>query len=175
MKSGSAYTLIILLMLSGCKSFEERTYASMDSNMKRMNVPYMGSFSVPLNNNIHDLNEIRYNNGGTALYTKKVMFDKFGMWDEEIMVEEESRLSVLVWKNKRLISGIEENFTVIASSMEGYDGMFGSFMVVDNNKKDQLKEAAPFRKELIFYLTNLLRTNDYSDNRFFEVYQSRKN
>ncbi len=143
--------------------------------MKRMNAPYMGSFSVPLNTGKFSLNEIRYNNETTSLRTKKAMFDKYGMWDEEIMVEEESRGSVLIWKNKRLIPGIEENFTVIASSMEDFGSMFGSFMVIDNNKKDQLKEDAPFRKELIFYLTNLLRTNDYSDNRFFKVYQSRKN
>ncbi len=49
------------------------------------------------NNVTIELNELKFNAVSSAMYTKKVIFDRFGKWTKEIK-RENQRHPILVWE-----------------------------------------------------------------------------
>lgn len=166
---------LIVVVTFGCKSYEERALTKLDSNSKKLNAPYVEKHSLLFNGEFISVNELRFNNKTTALLAKKVMFDQFGMWDEKYdVVDEEDRISYLLWKNRRLIPTHNQNFSVIVGSEESFGKMFGSFIILDSNGMDALKNDSPYKNVLIKFFTNLIRKNESSKRDFYNIYHSVK-
>ncbi len=103
----------------------------------------------------------------TALVTKKMMFDWYGKWDKVLYTE--TQHSLLIWTNRRIINESTETFTVIASSLETNEGLFGSIQILTSDNRDALAYDSPYRE----YLNEFIKTLSKQKNRnmrFFKEY-----
>ena len=103
----------------------------------------------------------------TSLVGKKMLFDWFGKWDN-VMYSENNEVS-LVWSNRRVINEANETFTLIASSIENKEEMYGTIQILTSQKQDALAKDSPFRE----YLNEFLKTVSKKENkskRFFKEY-----
>ena len=87
------------LHINGFKNFELRDY-NLKLDRKKLTVK-----------------ELRFNATYSSFYTKKVMFDNFGDWDQAIRVRG-SRHPLLMWKNIKLNKNQDKEYIIIARSFE---------------------------------------------------------
>ena len=104
------------------------------------------------------------------MYTKKVMFDRFGKWTKEIK-RENQRHPILVWKKVKLFPDDENLFTVYTDGTESWTEMYASVLVFDQNNRDCLHDESPVQSKLITYFSEGIK-NLKPDNNFYKVYGS---
>ena len=114
------------------------------------------------------LNEIKYRCVYTAFYTKKAMYDRYGKWDESVVLSD-SRHPSLIWNNVKLLKDVDKKFTVVAKGYEGMKTIYASMIIFDAAGNDMLAEDAPYKSQLIalfgFYIKNNLDQEE-----FYEAY-----
>lgn len=112
-------------------------------------------------------NELRYVCVASALFTHKVMYDKFGKWDKTIFTSNE-RGVILYWENIDLWSD-GGKFNIFTSGVEGWP-IYASVMVFDEKGNDLLKENS--NKKIAFrnYFAELLRNNNNLNESFFDEF-----
>ncbi|RZK04159.1 MAG: hypothetical protein EOO46_17290, partial [Flavobacterium sp.] len=81
------------------------------------------------------LNELRFNEVYASMYTKQVMFDKFGNWTKEIWLEG-AYSPILLWENVKLFDDEAELYSVSANGIESMEEMYASVVVFDAQNKD---------------------------------------
>ena len=69
---------------------------------------------LTVKNNTINLNELRFNAVLSAMYTKKVMYDKFGKWAKEIRPNNKTH-PILLWENVKLFENENKLFNVYAN------------------------------------------------------------
>jgi hypothetical protein len=77
-------------------------------------------FKSVVNNDTIKLNEVKYECVYTAMYTKKVMYDKFGKWHKEIYTNKE-RHPMLIWENIKLFANDSTKFTIVTNGLESIE------------------------------------------------------
>lgn len=107
----------------------------------------------------------------TSLVTKKMLYDWFGKWDNIAQTDYDS--TALVWTNRKVINEANETFTLIASSSESEEGLYGSVIILTSKSQDALAFDSPFKEYLNEFLKTISRKKSNS-KRFFREYQKIK-
>jgi len=116
---------------------------------------------------------LKFNAVASAMYTQKIMFDKFGKWTTAVPSGNNNGF-ILIWENIKLFDDKEELFTIMASGTESWEEMLASVMAFDSKNNDCLTEKSEFKKEIIDYFSNaIIHLNN--DKIFYEKYRAMKN
>ncbi len=94
-----------------------------------------------------------------------MLYDWLGKWDNILYNEKNQPL--LVWSNKNIINESNETFTLIASSVENDEEMYGTVQVLTSKKQDALAKDSPFRE----YLNEFLKTISKKENKSKKFYK----
>lgn len=114
---------------------------------------------------------LKFNAVASAMYTQKIMFDKFGKWTTA--VPSKNNGFILIWENIKLFDDKEELFTIMASGRESLEEMFAAVSVFDSKNNDCLSEKSEFKKEIIDYFSNaIIHLNN--DKSFYGKYKALK-
>ena len=113
------------------------------------------------------INELRYNAVAASMYTKKVMFDKFGKWDKEIRPNNE-RHPILVWEKVKLFNDNDKIYSVATSGVESIKEIYASVMVFNNNT-DCLAKNNPKKDSIINFFSSGIVNLSFS-NKFYKIY-----
>ncbi|HJD87776.1 MAG TPA: hypothetical protein K8W08_09995 [Empedobacter falsenii] len=111
------------------------------------------------------LTEYRVESFQTSLVAKKMLYDWLGKWDNILYTENNEAL--LVWSNRNIINEANESFTLIASSIENEEEMYGTVQVLTSKKQDALAKDSPFRE----YLNEFLKTVSKQENKSKKFYK----
>ncbi|MFV0236228.1 hypothetical protein OBK19_09970 [Empedobacter falsenii] len=101
----------------------------------------------------------------TSLVAKKMLYDWLGKWDNILYTENNEAL--LVRSNRNIINEANESFTLIASSIENEEEMYGTVQVLTSKKQDALAKDSPFRE----YLNEFLKTVSKQENKSKKFYK----
>lgn len=177
--------LSILMIISNCNA--QNNSVKLNSESKGVGIPrstenpntpfiYKNGYlnykivNVPLiqNDNANNLNELRFNAVFSAMYTKKVMYDRFGKWTKELQPNKE-RHPILVWEKVKLFDNDDNLYTVYADGAETWTEMYASVLVFDESNKDCLNVENPAQLKLITYFSDGIKNlSDRKD--FYKVY-----
>ncbi len=113
------------------------------------------------------LTEYRVESFQTPLVAKKMLYDWLGKWDNVLYTENNQAL--LVWSNRNIINEANETFTLIASSIENEEEMYGTIQVLTSKKQDALAKDSPFREYLNEYLKTISKKETKS-KKFYKEY-----
>lgn len=113
------------------------------------------------------LTEYRVESFQTPLVAKKMLYDWLGKWDNVVYTENNQAL--LVWSNRNIINEANETFTLIASSRENEEEMYGTIQVLTSKKQDALAKDSPFREYLNEYLKTISKKETKS-KKFYKEY-----
>ncbi len=113
-------------------------------------------------------NEIRFECVYSALYTHKIMFDKFGKWDKAIYPNNRKH-PILKWENVDLFSN-GKKYNVFTNGIEEWKHIYASVMVFDQNNNDLLTNDSPEKDNLTNYFSGLIKKNKTDKKDFYEVY-----
>lgn len=111
-------------------------------------------------------NEIRFECVYSMFYTHKVMFDKFGKWDNQLFLERTH--PVLIWRNVDLFAN-GKMYTVYTDGLEEWKHIYASIMVTDTTEKDLLAEDSLEKEKLISYFSDMIKTRNENSG-FYEIY-----
>ncbi|MDX1828617.1 MAG: hypothetical protein R3342_03630 [Lutibacter sp.] len=120
------------------------------------------------NNDSIYINELRFNAVYSSFYTKKVMFEKFGMWDKKIRPNNE-RHPILIWKDRKLFENKNELFDIATSGIEKGGIIYASVIVFDSDNKDCLSVDSKIKDSIINYFSNGIK-NLTNDKKFYKTY-----
>lgn len=113
-------------------------------------------------------NEIRFECVYSALYTHKVMYDKFGKWNKEIFPSNRKH-PILLWENVDLFSN-GKKYIVMTNGLEEWKHIYASVMVFDNNGIDLLLDSSTEKDAITFFFADLIKNLDNEKKDFYEVY-----
>ncbi|MFV8365493.1 hypothetical protein [Flavobacterium sp. XS1P27] len=113
-------------------------------------------------------NEIRFECAYSALYTHKVMFDKFGKWDKAIYPNNK-KYPILVWEKVDLYSN-GKKYNVYTNGTEEWKHIYASVMVFDENGTDLLSKESPEKENLKNYFSELIKKQNSKKKDFYKVY-----
>ena len=114
------------------------------------------------------LNELKFNAVFSAMYTKKVMYDKFGKWTKEIRPNNKPH-PILLWENVKLFEDENKLFSVYASGDENWNEIYASVLVYDDQKNDCLKENNLLKEKVVNYFSNGIQ-NLNNNQEFYDIY-----
>jgi hypothetical protein len=174
-------TILIITILS-CSSSKGNSDKGNGVGIKRKtsnpNMPYIykngyENFEIIPVLTVHQkdstyINELRFNAVFSAMYTKKLMYEKFGRWDKEIWINND-RHPTLLWEKRKIFGENGEAYTIATSGEESRKGMYASVIVFDNENHDCLTENSPKREFLINYFSNGIKRLS-SSKEFYDVY-----
>ena len=120
------------------------------------------------NNDTTAINEIRFECVYSALYTHKVMYDKYGKWNKEIYPSNRN-YPILMWKNIDLFSN-GKRYTILTNGLEEWKHIYASVMVLDENEDDILSEQTDEKIAVTNLFAELIKNNNPEKKDFYEVY-----
>ncbi|MEM6720459.1 MAG: hypothetical protein AAF611_14125 [Bacteroidota bacterium] len=129
-------------------------------------------FRPVVGNDTLQINEVKFECVITSFYTKKVLYDRFGMWHKEIYRNPSGRIPELLWKDIQLFEDDEKKFTVVARGVETPKTIYASIMVFDDNNYDMLHKNSPYRDKIVALFGEYIKT-DTDDRKFYEVFWKR--
>lgn len=99
------------------------------------------------------VSELRFNAVFSALYSKKIMFDRFGKWTNQIYLNNE-RHPILIWENVKLFETRDKRYSIAANGVESWEEMYTSFLVLDSNNKDCLAKSGSEKDSIVQFFSN---------------------
>lgn len=184
------FIIFSLVLLLGCSTNLQNSNVSKDESVgikqKTDNKKYpfiykngyknysiVNEFIIEFNNENVKLSELKFEAVFSAMYTQKVMFDKFGKWNHELY--DDNQL-ILVWNKIKLFSNSEELFTVITRGKETKVDMFVSVMVLNESRhnEDCLYENSTLKPLVVSYFSNAIQ-NLNDDKTFNNLYHQTRN
>lgn len=160
------YLITISLLSFTSYSQEKRCKKIIKNGFKTV---LYGEFKSVVNNDTIKLNEVKYECVHTAMYTKKVMYDKFGKWHKEIYPNSE-RHPILIWENIKLFANDSTKFTIATNGLESIETIYASILVFDENNNDLLAKSSPYRDKLVEYFGNLIINENVKKEDFYDIY-----
>ena len=113
------------------------------------------------------VNELRFYKIKSAKDTQKLMFDKFGKWNEMLEGKYQENISQLVW-NDRIILNDTTQFLIVADGTETQLEFFASVMIFDKKNNDCLSNSNPLRQLLVEFFASQMN-NLSSDQTFYKM------
>ena len=120
------------------------------------------------NNDTITYNEIRFECVNSALYTHKVMYDKFGKWNKEIYPSNRKH-PILVWEKIDILSNGKE-YTILTNGLEEWNHIYASVMVFDKNETDLLSSATEENEVITNAFADLIKNHKTEKKDFYEIY-----
>ncbi|MCG1037664.1 hypothetical protein [Polaribacter sargassicola] len=120
------------------------------------------------NNDSTYTNELRFNAVNSAMYTKKIMYDKFGKWDKEFWPDGANQ-PILIWEKRKLIKNQNELYSVATNGKESMKEMFASVIVFDSKNQDCLSEDYKLKDPVVNFFATKIK-NLSSNHDFYDVY-----
>ncbi len=114
------------------------------------------------NNDSTYITELRFNGVDSAMYTQKLMYDRFGKWTKEIK-QVNYKYPTLLWENVKLYDNENNYYTVAANGIESYENMFASVMVYDSQNNDCLSPNSPEKQSMINYFSDGIKNLSNSE------------
>jgi hypothetical protein len=176
------YLLLLILFSSSCiaqsKNRKEKGVGS-PQKTANPNTPYIYKngylnytiLKIPViqKKDTTNLNELKFNAVFSAMYTKKVMYDKFGKWTKEVRPNDNDRHPILVWENIKLFDDENKLFSVYANGDENWNEIYASVLVFDESNMDCLNDTSLNRAKIIEYFSNGIKGLN-EDQDFYDVY-----
>lgn len=160
------YLLIISMLSFTSYSQEKRCKKIIKNGFKTV---LYEEFKSVVNKDTIKLNEVKYECVHTAMYTKKVMYDKFGKWHKEIYPNKE-RHPMLIWENIKLFANDSTKFTIATNGLESIETIYASILVFDQNNNDLLAKSSPYRDKLVDYFGKLIINDNNKKEDFYDIY-----
>ncbi|SDL83244.1 hypothetical protein [Chryseobacterium taihuense] len=124
---------------------------------------------VKKNNDTTELNELKFNAVLSAMYTKQLMYEKFGKWNREIRPNIDESHPILFWGKVKLFGDEDKLYSVYANGDENWNEIYASVLVFDENNNDCLSKTYSDKEKIIKYFSDGIRTlSDGKD--FYKVY-----
>ena len=166
-----SYILIIIVLILSCSSSKEKQEKQDVKCPKIYKTSYsevlFEKYKTIVNNDTITYNELRFECVYSAFYTKKVMFDKFGIWDKEVFPANRSH-PILFWNNVELFSD-GKKYDVYTNGIEEYRHIYASVMIFQDGK-DLLSLNSLEKKKIQNYFSDLIKKNDLNKSEFYEIY-----
>ena len=164
------YFLIISISFT---SFSQESQPKKISKNSFRTILYDKFISV-VNKDTIKFNEVKYEGVYSAMYTKKIMFDRFGKWHKEIYPNKE-RHPMLIWENIKLFANDSTKFTIAANGLESTETIYASILVFDKDNNDLLDENSAYRNKLVtlfgkFIIQESSNKENSKKENFYEVY-----
>ena len=164
------YLFISMLIILGCASSQksvndEKCLKFYEFSYPKITQEREGSSS---RNDSIIINEMRFECLSSALFTHKVMYDKFGKWNKEIYTSRTNN-PILVWENVDLYSS-GKKYHIFTHGIETNLSMYGSVMVFDEHYNDLLSTNSSEKQSLTQYFTDMVKNLKMGNEDFFEVY-----
>ncbi|TQO37081.1 hypothetical protein GQ41_1677 [Arenibacter algicola] len=162
--------VIITMMMITCKTksnvSDRKCPSYVSKSIKNIAID---KFKYITNTDTLSFNEVKfYCVNNTALYTKKVMFDKFGKWSKEIYPNNEMH-PILLWENLKLFEKDSTTFTIATLGDESFKTIYASFMVFDSIGNDFLSDIN-YKEKLIPYFEDLIKKSNPKRPDFYDIY-----
>mgnify|MGYP006282809119 CR=1 FL=1 len=142
-----------------CPYVQKNDYSFISENQLKLKVDKKKLF----------LTEVKYECAYSAMYTAKVMFDKYGIWDEVLYPRSKKR-PVFLWRNVQLFPKDTRRFNIAVNGRESTKTIFASVLVFDNNGADLLAEDSPYKEELVQHFASMINNEDANKREFYEHY-----
>ncbi|MEY8869579.1 hypothetical protein AB9K24_08735 [Meridianimaribacter flavus] len=163
------YIFLFSICLLGCSSQKVKKEEQCPKIYKNKFTKILNEkYKTIYKNETISYNEVRFECVYSALYTHKVMFDRYGKWDKPIYPSNKNH-PILVWKNVDLFNNGKE-YTIMTNGLESWKHIYASIMVFDNNEVDLLSENSPEKEKLTNLFAELLKNQDLENEDFYEVY-----
>ena len=164
------FLIILVLVILGCTSTQKIV------KEERCPKIYKNDYTDILNekhetisnNDTITFNEIRFECVYSALYSHKVMFDKFGKWDKAIYPSNRKH-PILMWENIDLCAN-GKKYKVFTNGIEEWKHIYASVMVFDENDIDLLSNNSSEKENLTSYFASLIKKHKTENKGFYEVY-----
>lgn len=126
--------------------------------------------SVHENDTIY-LKEVKYECVYSAMYTKKVMYEKFGMWNKAIFTQNQSH-PILLWENVELFKNDTLKYNIATTGDENMQTIYASIIITDKFGNDMLSDSSPVNQKLIDLFGNFIRMYASKESDFYYRYWS---
>lgn len=114
------------------------------------------------------LNELKFNAVLSAMYTQKMMYDKFGKWHAEVVPKKHGQL-ILTWQNIQLFENDSELYTVVAYGIEDRKEIYASVIVFDSKNNDCLSTDSDKMDLITDYFSKGIQKLNSSEE-FYHLY-----
>ena len=122
-------------------------------------------------NETAEITELPFNAVESAMYTQKLMFDKFGAWNKEIK-QPNYKNPTLIWENIKIFANKDKYYTVAANGVESNEAIYASVMVYNSENNDCLSADNPEKELLIKYFSNEIKKLNNNEN-FYQLYHKK--
>lgn len=123
---------------------------------------------IPVPEKSSTLNKLKFNAVHSAMYTQKVMYDRFGKWSKEIRPNNEKH-PILVWGKIKLFENDNKLYSVYADGEEKWEEIYASVLVFDENQNDCLEENSPSKDKVINYFAEGIQNLSKNED-FYKIY-----
>ena len=123
---------------------------------------------IPVPQKNDTLNKLKFNAVFSAMYTKKVMYDKFGRWTKEIRPNNEKH-PILVWEKVKLFNDEDKLYLVYAHGEEKWEEIYASVLVFDEEQNDCLQENSRYKQKIINYFAEGIKNLSKNED-FYKIY-----
>lgn len=163
-------TGLLIFVVLGCSSSEKVTQQNKCPEIYKNDFTEIRNekYETVYNKDTITFNEIRFECVYSSLYTKKVMFDKFGKWNKTVYPSNKKQ-PILIWKEVDLFSN-GKKYDVFTNGNEGRKHIYAAVMVFDESEADLLAMDSPERENLTNYFAALLKSHDTENTDFYEIY-----
>ncbi len=120
------------------------------------------------NNDTISYNEVRFECVNSALYTHKIMYDKFGKWNNAIYPSNRKH-PILMWEKIDLFSNGKE-YTILTNGLEEWKHIYASVMVFDKNETDLLSNSSEEKEAITNLFTDFIKNHNTEKKDFYEIY-----
>ncbi|MGI9650443.1 hypothetical protein [Chryseobacterium sp. RLHN22] len=124
---------------------------------------------IKKNNDTTELNELKFNAVLSAMYTKQVMYERFGKWSKEVRPNIDESHPILVWEKVKLFEGEDKQYSVYANGDENWNEIYASVLVFDENNNDCLSTSYSNKEKIIEYFSNGIQSLSNGKD-FYKVY-----
>ncbi len=165
-------SLLAILLLLSCSSSKKisnekdkcpRVYKNSYTNI--LNETYTTVYK----NDTINYSEVRFECVNSAFKTHKVVFDKYGKWDD-VIFPSNSNQPILIWNNLDLLSN-GKKYTVYTNGKESWKHIYASVMVFDEYENDALKGSSPEKQKLIECFSKLIKRNKLGKVDFHDAFK----
>lgn len=161
---------LLPLLIFGCSSSQKIVEKDKCSKIYKNDFTAIlnEQYATIVNNDTIKFNEIRFECVFSAMYTHKIMFDKFGKWDKAIYPDNKKH-PILIWEKVDLFSD-GKKYTVFTNGIEEWKHIYASVMVFDDVETDLLANKSKEKENLTNYFAHLIRNQKTEKKDFYEVY-----
>lgn len=164
------YLITLLLLTISCSSSQRAAKRDKCPKIYKNNYTKIlnEKYKTIYNKDTVTYNQIKFECVYSSFYTHKVMYDKFGKWDN-VIYPSNNKYPILMWEKVNLFSDGKE-YTILTTGIEEWKHIYASVMVFDKNEVDLLSADSKEREKLTNYFANLIKNQNLEKKDFYELF-----